>query len=373
MKDDAELEQKLRHLKEKPFQDNQFTSVMQEKVRREAGEKGARNPRSARGRFFGWGLGAAGLLAAALLLTVFWPDLAVKPPEGMTMTQGGGAEQGGTAPGASAVPTAAARPADETRSADEARPADETSPADKGVELPATADYQRMILQGTVSFVSSGEGGQISLPLYSIEASYGVDIKGDGTDPSVTPVTPLSAVDFAIMPDQAEGLAAYWMNDGDDKHGYLLIAPRGWRSTDSGVGANASYGFHLRNPDNPRERLDYMDTAGSCGGCAIYSIGQYFPELAGWSAEKGMEVYEKLDFVTQEQDGDYSRYSYLHPETGVLTEGMARKEIDETEPLYRFKKEELSLEDAGGGEPLAETILGFFKAQGGAVETGRRP
>lgn len=372
MKDDAELEEKLRHLKEKPFRDNQFTSVMQEKVRREAEGRGARNPRSARGRFFGWGFGAAGLLAAALLLTVFWPDLAAKTPVGMTMTQGGGAEQGGTATGASAVPTAAGRPADETRFADEARPAEDTSSVDKAVELPATADYQRMILQGTVNFVSPG-GGQVSLPLYSIEASYGVDIKGDGTAPSVTPVTPLSAVSFAMTPDQAAGLAAYWMNAGDDKRGYLLIAPRGWRSTDSGVGANASYGFHLRNPDNPRERLDYTDTAGSCYGCAMYSIGQYFPELAGWSAEKGMEVYEKLDFVTREQDGDYSRYSYLHPETGVLTEGIARKEIDETEPLYRFKKEELSLEDAGGSEPLTETILGFFKAQGGAVETGQRP
>lgn len=372
MKDDAELEQKLRHLKEKPFRDNQFTSVMQEKVRREAGEKGARNPGSTRGSFFGWGLGAAGLLAAALLLTVFWPGLPAKPPGGMTMTQGGGAEQGGTAPGASAVPTAAARPADETRFADEGRPADETSPADKPVELPATADYQRMILQGTVSFVSSG-GEQVSLPLYSIEASYGIDIKGDGTAPSVTPVSPPSAVDFAMKPEQADGLAAYWMNAGDDKRGYLLIAPRGWRSAGSAVGANGSYGFHLRNPDNPRERLDYTDTAGSCSGCAIYSIGQYFPELAGWSAEKGMEVYEKLNFVTQEQDGDYSRYSYPHPETGLLTEGIARKEIDETEPLYRFKKEELSLEDAGSGEPLTETILGFFKAQGGAVETGRRP
>lgn len=366
MKDDADLEQKLRHLKEKPFRDNQFTSVMQEKVRRGARERGARNPRSARGRFFGWGLGAAGLFAAALLLTLFWPDLPVRPPEGIVMTQGGGAGKGGMAPGASAVPTAGARPADKSR------PADEIPPADKPVELPATADYQRMILQGTVSFVYSG-GEQVSLPLYSIEASYGIDIKGDGTAPSVTPVSPLSAVDSAIMPDQAEGLAAYWMNAGDDKRGYLLIAPKGWRSAGSAVGANGSYGFHLRNPDNPRERLDYTDTAGSCYGCAMYSIGQYFPELAGWSAEKGMEVYEKLDFVTREQDGDYSRYSYPHPETGVLTEGIARKEIDETEPLYRFKKEELSLEDAGGSEPLTKTILGFFKAQGGAVETGQRP
>lgn len=308
----------------------------------------------------GWSLVIAAVLIIAAL---FWanPWKSASPPVPPSQGDREQAEPSQSAPPGSSTPSG------ETASASPQQESPAPPEEDKAELIPGTERYQPMVRQGMVD-TEAARGGTISyLPLYAIEASYGVDVKGNGEPPAVTLTAPLPNIAFGVPPELAESLAFYWMNSGDDKRGYMILAPDGWRSAGSAVGANSSFAFRLENPDNPLEALDYSDTAGGCKGCAIASIGAYFPDMAEWAAQQGFADLEQLDFISRETINNYFiRYSINDAASGALRHGIAFKQTAEGEDVT-FMKLDIHVPDSQSS--LRETIIRFFQENTGAYGT----
>ncbi|MBB6695591.1 DUF4850 domain-containing protein [Cohnella xylanilytica] len=222
----------------------------------------------------------------------------------------------------------------------------------------------RLIESGTVGF-QAGKGDPIvKLPLYGAEAAFGVD---NGSPPSIVPEAPLATVAFRIPEDQADSLAAYWMNLGFDGQGYLVVAPRGWIVKEATVGANGSYRFELMNPDDDKESLVAYDTGGGCQGCAISSIGSYFPKLRDWAEEQSFPG-DPMPYTDSKTIGDsVIEFSLASEQKGYATRGAAYEQHGGEEGA-RFGSMTLSAKEEL--KDLNDSILSFFETVYGEAISG---
>jgi hypothetical protein len=222
-------------------------------------------------------------------------------------------------------------------------------PAFAREQLPQTIEH------GTIEFRTENRQQGAKLPLYCIEAEYGVDWP---SPPSITPSAPLQSVRFDVPADQQGKLAAFWLNLGDGEHGVLIIGPKGWKAVSAGVGANGSVGILLRNPGDEKQTLQYSDSGG-CQGCSIANVGTYFPSLGKWAEEQDFPG-EKKEFLQQTLlTPNIVAYSLKHPDAGYETHGVAYQQHGGGGAVFRM--EEISL--TADSRPLATTILNFFVAQ----------
>ncbi len=222
----------------------------------------------------------------------------------------------------------------------------------------------RLIESGTVGF-QAGKGEPIvKLPLYGAEAAFGVDTE---SPPSIVPEAPLEKVTFRIPEDQADSLAAYWMNLGFDGQGFLVVAPRGWIAKEATVGANGSYRLELMNPDDDKESLVAYDTGGGCQGCAISSIGSYFPKLRDWAEEQSFPG-DPMPYTDSKTIGDsVIEFSLASERKGYATRGAAYERHGGEEGA-RFGSMSLSAKEER--KDLTDSILSFFETVYGEAVSG---
>ncbi|CAM5796027.1 MULTISPECIES: DUF4850 domain-containing protein [Brevibacillus] len=159
---------------------------------------------------------------------------------------------------------------------------------DAAEKLPASF----MIEAGQVSF--QGKTGETitSLPLKVIKAEFYID--GDQPQ-TVGPKKPYPVIPLSIPQSSKDELGAYWM-DVLGGGSVFFIGPRDWTLGQAGIGANGSIGIELVNPHDPNQKLNYSDNAGGCQGCAITSIGTYFPDKEKWAEEQGFPISAKVAF-----------------------------------------------------------------------------
>ncbi|MET3292850.1 UNVERIFIED_CONTAM: hypothetical protein ABID98_005547 [Brevibacillus sp. OAP136] len=227
------------------------------------------------------------------------------------------------------------------------------------VATAAEADKRpQMVEHGSLVFQPNAQAVKVSVPLYAIAAVYGADWP---TPPSVTPKTTLPPVRYAIPASLQNQLAAYWINDGSDKSGILLLGPKGWRASTAVVGANGSVGITLENPLDPKQKLDYYDTRGGCQGCAISSIGSYFPTLRKWAETEGFPVTTKVEFAQQYLlTPNISVFSLKNASPGYETNGAAFQQHGEGGATFRSVIMTTPVRDHN----LATAVLNFFLHMG---------
>ncbi|SMF79701.1 protein of unknown function [Paenibacillus uliginis N3/975] len=73
--------------------------------------------------------------------------------------------------------------------------------------------------------------------------------------------------------------------------------------------------------------MKYSDTAGSCQGCAISSIGTYFPDRAEWANKQGFTVFEPLSFTEWNQPGTAGQDVKTATLTTVTKKGYNNKGV----------------------------------------------
>ncbi|MDQ7096775.1 DUF4850 domain-containing protein [Desulfosporosinus sp. PR] len=219
---------------------------------------------------------------------------------------------------------------------------------------PEESQLPKMVEHGTVTFHSAESGSEVKLPLLAIAAKYGVTA---GFTPPVLPSSPLPEVLFFIPKDQADQLAAFWVNVGiAEEHGLLLIGPRGWRPVEAGVGADGSVGITLENPKDSQETLTYSDTYGGCQGCAIFQIAAYFPSLRKWAEDQGFPG-EGMKFQQQTLLNPYiMAYSKEHADQNYEINGVAYQQHEQGNAWFR--REEMS--SMAANHRLATTVLNYF-------------
>nr|WP_246246180.1 DUF4850 domain-containing protein [Paenibacillus lemnae] len=216
---------------------------------------------------------------------------------------------------------------------------------------------------------SDTDGNQVPLPLRIIKAELHVD---DGTNEDLHPFSIPDAVNYKIPPEVKDALQAVLVYRDDMMSGYVLLAPIGWDASAS-VGANGSFGVTLTNPANKEQSLRFSDTAGSCQGCAINSIGTYFPEQAGWAEEQGFAVYEPLSFADWEQRGatgeDASTAAYTtRANDGFYEKGVAFYEKHPSGKWFLFRQLKFTLsENISLVDQSYEVILDLFAAHHGPL------
>jgi hypothetical protein len=127
-----------------------------------------------------------------------------------------------------------------------------------------------------VNFVGN-DGNVVTLDLIGLKATYGTDIQ---PKPTVSPSHTIPDIHFTIPENQVGQLSAYWVNEGDQGKGVLLLAPKGWIGSDVSMGADGSIKVHLQSPIDPNQALDFMGD-GACQGCAAANIAAYFPKQIG--------------------------------------------------------------------------------------------
>ncbi len=215
----------------------------------------------------------------------------------------------------------------------------------------------KLIEHGTVNFHNKESDRDIKLPLFGVAATYGIS---DTTEPAAFPSEPLPGVTYTIPDDQVDHLAVYWVNTGGDgEYGIMLLGPIGWRPVRADVGADASMVISLENPDDSNEKITYYDTAGGCQGCAISSIGAYFPALRKWAEDQGF-TGEEVKFESQALlTPRIMAYTKESSNKGYKINGVAYQQHEEGDAWFRNL--EMSSTDSMVG--LVTTILDFFTKQ----------
>jgi len=219
-----------------------------------------------------------------------------------------------------------------------------------------------LVEHGTVTFRSGESGSGVKLRLFGIAATYG--LPSGINAPAVVPSSPLPEFSFRIPKEQRDSLAVFWMNlGGNGEYGAFLLGPLGWQPVKAAVGANGSVAVSLENPEDPAEKLTYYDTYGGCQGCAISSIGAYFPSLRKW-AEDQFPITE-MEFSRQILlSPGIMAYSRKHADPGYEINGVAYEQHEPGDAWFRM--EEMS--SAASKHCLATTVLNFFVERYGTTD-----
>lgn len=232
-----------------------------------------------------------------------------------------------------------------------------SAPASAPAQEPVSDPVPVMKNGGTVKVI--GEAGTFELPFIGVSAIYG--ISGD-TEPSILPSRSIPDLHFDLPAKYADQLAVYWVNtgEGDNSKGLIYFGPHGWKAKRAGVGANGSTGFTLvsdLSSEQPQS-ISYR-TDGFCFGCAVTSIGSYFPDLNEWANEtfslsEGTQVVDGLNAVRiDEHTVAYSIQNTSEYETN----GVAVERHD-SQPFF-FGNAEITNADKG----LATTLLNIYLQQ----------
>lgn len=218
----------------------------------------------------------------------------------------------------------------------------------------------------TITFPSTN-GGEVQLPLQMTKAEFSLD---DGTRTITTKMPKPPVMSYKIPPEMKDRLQAMLVYRSDMAGGYILLAPSGWEAS-AMIGANGSYGVTLSDPGNPKQTLHYSDTAGSCQGCAINSIGTYFLDRTEWADQQGFTVYDPLSFVewkqlgTSEEDARTAAYK-TKAEEGYYNKGVVYYHKDTEGYLFRKLEFTLSDENTIRNDQLV-IVLDFFRVHYGPL------
>ncbi|WP_151734908.1 DUF4850 domain-containing protein [Paenibacillus tengchongensis] len=350
-----EHEQWEEHLKDKPFGDGSFTPEMRRNVERRLAE----TPRGGRRR---WRYAIALLpLTAVLLLAGYssgWfggyapgPEAAV-PPAADGVNAGGNADTGGS--------TDAGDSAGNNGNID-----GDSLPGIGGEEGPGTPAPDAEPPQPLVAFPAAGGGkASVPLPLTTILAVPSLD---DGSGPATEGPPALPEMNDPVPAGLMGALQAALVYRANDGSGYLLLAPKSWQGS-AFIGANGSYGADFQDPDDPLQTLRYSDNAWSCHGCAVVTIGSYYPGKAEWAEEYGYS-FEPMNFTSREVlDAEQRtvRYTLATDEDGYVKAGAIYYE--EGEWGYHLRQIEVALAPDSAQNEALEAILDFFLAHRGALE-----
>ncbi|WP_162551258.1 DUF4850 domain-containing protein [Paenibacillus tepidiphilus] len=316
-------------MKNKPFADGSFSPQLQQNVLQRLEEV----PRSRSRR---WAYSLALLpLAAVLLLAgyssgwfgaVTWgPEAAAPLPAGTAP-----AAEGGSDSVAPVTPNPAAEPPQPL------------------VDFPA----------------AEGGAGTVPLPLSTILAVPSVD---DGSQPSTAEPPGLPEMTDALPAGLMGELQAALVYHAVGGSGYLLLAPKGWQAS-AVIGANGSYGTTFTDPENPQQTLHYTDNNWGCHGCAVVTIGSYFPGKTAWAESYGYSM-EPLNFTRQEVLGPEQRmvrYTEAADADGYVKEGALYYE--EGEWGYHIRRLEFTLSPDSVMDGTRDTVLSFFQTHQGALQ-----
>lgn len=168
---------------------------------------------------------------------------------------------------------------------------------------------------------------------------------------------------FPLPAGMEDKLQAALIFQGDTGSAYILLAPAGWKAS-AVTGANGSLGATFEDPENPGQTLQYTDNAWGCQGCAVGSIGTYFPGKAEWADEYGLTIIppaftEQYMAGTRGADARTVRYSLPAEARGYETAGTAY--YDEGEWGYLFRKLEMTTSSAFDGQDVIDSIQGFLQ------------
>ncbi|MBB6672310.1 DUF4850 domain-containing protein [Cohnella nanjingensis] len=221
---------------------------------------------------------------------------------------------------------------------------------------------------GTVEYTAKGGAKAAKLPLFGMkQVTYGAD---DGANAYKTvPDQPLPAVGFDIPPAQQKALAAYWLDIDARGYALLMLGPAAWTKASGAVGANGSFGIRLENAEDALEYLATYDTAGGCQGCAISSIGLYFPELAKWADEQGFSVEPsgEAPYIRAKAYGKHMiTFEAKSDKAGYVRLGAAYQEHDGGGAWFRS----MTIQVKKASKPLAETIVAYYTKMYGGDEGG---
>lgn len=232
----------------------------------------------------------------------------------------------------------------------------------KKIEL----ESAKLIEHGTVDFHIKESDRDVKLPLFGIAATYGIS---NTTEPAAFPSEPLPDVTYTIPDDQQDLLAVYWVNTGGDgEFGIMLLGPIGWRPVRADVGADASMVISLENPDDSNEKITYYDTSGGCQGCAISSIGAYFPSLRKWAEDQGF-TGEDVKFDSQTLlTPQIMAYTKESSNKSYKINGVAYQQHEEGDAWFR----NLEMSNTDSMVSLVTTILDFFIKQYDLVESNEQ-
>ncbi|ASA20798.1 DUF4850 domain-containing protein [Paenibacillus donghaensis] len=222
---------------------------------------------------------------------------------------------------------------------------------------------------GWLSFpVAEGGSEKVRVKLNHVMAE--VYTSGEVSRKIHSPAKQLPAMTFPLPKDVEGRLEATWVTRPDLTTSYLLLAPAGWAAKVS-IAENGSYGVTFQDPDNPAQSLKYTDNNWGCAGCAIGSIGSYFPDQASWADGMGFPVYEPLAFTKHQllgesgADSRTARYTLELNDQGIQHQGAAYYDVGEWGYLFRLLEMKLSLQFSQS--ELVESILGFFAANHGPL------
>lgn len=256
----------------------------------------------------------------------------------------GAAAEGPSSPLSSPSASVAAPPSSASASASAASPApSETAPS------PAATGAAAATFAGA-------DGGEVKLPLIGVPTEYGVD-EGDAP-PTLLPTHDLPVQSFDIPPDQASRLALYWMNLGYSDEGFMMLAPRDWTAK-GGVGANGSFSLDIVDPSDAGSFLGTYDTGGGCQGCAIQSIGSYFPKLAKWAEEQGFGTDQPMTYVKSASKGEHMLEFEQASEDGQKGHAILGAAYEEHEggALFRVARTGYAEDERA----LAETMISYYE------------
>ncbi|AIQ40959.1 DUF4850 domain-containing protein [Paenibacillus sp. FSL R5-0912] len=329
-------------LKEKPFEGMNFTPQMQKKVEQRLG---GYQPKPKRYKVLAY---------AAVLL----PVMAMMLWFGYS-----GLEPGKLAGRLTPLVSEAPQPL-ETGAADFS-----PAPTSNNQSVPSN-DYAvgiRSIYNAEVPFPSvEDKSAEVSIPLAAV---LSVPVLDDGNSPAHVTPPPLPKMTFPLPAGMEDKLQAALVFQGDTGSAYILLAPAGWKAS-AITGANGSLGATFEDPDNPGQTLQYSDNAWGCQGCAVGSIGTYFPGKAEWADEYGLTIIppaftEQYMAGTGGADARTVRYSLPAEASGYETAGTAY--YDEGEWGYLFRKLEITTSSAFDGQDVIDSIQGFFAAHHGPL------
>ncbi|MFM9279696.1 DUF4850 domain-containing protein [Paenibacillus jiagnxiensis] len=228
-------------------------------------------------------------------------------------------------------------------------------------------DAKELLQTPSLAFPGT-DGGGVRLPLQIVKSQLTLD---DGTRSLITEPPEPPVMSYKIPAEMQDKLQAVMVYREDVTGGYLLLAPQGWQAS-AVVGANGSYAVTLNNPNNPDQTLEYIDTAGSCQGCAINIIGTYFPERAEWADQQGFTVYEPLAFTdwrqagTEGEDARTAAYTTKATNEGDYSKGILYYQEDSYGYLTRHLEFKLTEETRITDETM-EIALDFFKFHHGPL------
>ncbi|MEJ8548460.1 DUF4850 domain-containing protein [Brevibacillus borstelensis] len=217
-----------------------------------------------------------------------------------------------------------------------------------------------MAEEGQVSFQGQTGGPIVTLPLRVIKAEFYVDVD---QPPTAGPKKPYPVIPLSIPQTYKDELGAYWM-DLLGGGSVFFIGPRDWNLGKAGVGANGSIDIELINPRDAAQKLNYSDNAGGCQGCAITSVGTYFPDKEKWAEDQGFPISAKVAFKERKLVSPTTvKYSLNDSPAGYNISGVAHQlSLDGS---LRFLKMELSYPKENA--KTADVILDLFVITGASA------